>query len=80
MNHLADAHRVVLYELETVRPNLQAVREQDRRAWWIAAASGSRDAKESRIRRVAVQLGDLLAGLRCQLESSLASEPAATAC
>jgi hypothetical protein len=80
MNGLADAHRVVLYELETVRPDLHAIREQDRRAWWIAAASASRDAKESRIRRVAVQLGDLLAGLRCQLEGRLASESAAPAC
>ena len=64
MNHLADAHRVVLFEMENRRPDLHAVREQDRRAWWMAAASASGDAKESRIRRVVVRLGDFC-GLRC---------------
>ena len=36
--------------------------------------------KESRIRHVAIWLGALIAGLRCRLESRLASEPAATPC
>jgi hypothetical protein len=46
----------------------------------IAAAVRPRRAKESRIRRVAVRLGDIVAGLRCQVQSRFASEPAATAC
>jgi hypothetical protein len=46
----------------------------------IAAAVWPRRAKESRIRRVAVRLGDIVVGLRCQVQSRFASEPAATAC
>ena len=46
----------------------------------IAAALRPRRTKESRIGRVAAQLGDFVAGLRCRLESRYASEPAATAC
>ena len=80
MNSLADAHRVVLFEMENRRPDLHAVREQDRRAGWIAALSAPQDERESRIRRVAVQLGDFVAGLRCQLESRFATEQQAVAC
>ena len=47
----------------------------------IAASLRPRRAKkESRIQHVAVWLGDLVAGLRCRLESRLASEPAPTPC
>lgn len=77
MNSLAEVQYAVRFETENHRRDLQAAREQDRRAWWIAAASGSRGAG---IRQVAVRLGDLIAELRCQVESRLASEPAATAC
>lgn len=80
MNHLVDANRAVLYELETVRPNLHAVREQDRRAWWMAAASASGDASESLIRRMVVRLGDLFVDLGCLLQARYAPEPHAAAC
>jgi hypothetical protein len=80
MNRLADAHNIVLFEMETRRPELQAMREQDRRAWWISAASAPRGAKRLGIRQLAVRLGDLVAGLRCQLDSRFAPEPVAKAC
>ena len=80
MNRLVDANRAVLFEVETRRPHLHSIREQDRRAWWIAAASASRDAKESRVRRMVVRLGDLFVDLGCQLQARYALEPDAVAC
>ena len=81
MNSMAEVQYVVQFELEAQNRALQTEREQDRWAWWMAEAYASRGAKqESRIRRVAVWLDDVVAGLRCQLESRFASEPVATAC
>ncbi len=81
MNSMAEVQYVVQFETEIRSPYLQARRERYRQAWWFAAASASRGAKrEWPIRRAAVWLGDIVAGLRCQLESRFASEPAATAC
>lgn len=80
MNSMAEVQYVVRFELEAQHRNLQTEREQDRWAWWMAAASEPRRARGAGIRQLAVSLGDYLAGLRCQLESRFASEPAATAC
>ena len=75
MNSLADLH----FEQQLRRKGYPYENERERMAR-IIAASRSRDAKESRIRRLAVRLGGFMAEVRCQLESRLASEPAATAC
>ena len=80
MNSLAEVHYVVRFETEAQNRDLQTKREQDRWAWWMAAASAPRRARGWSIRQVAVRLGDFVGGLRCQLESRFASEPAATAC
>ena len=80
MNSLIEVQYAVRFEREAQNRDLQAEREQDRWAWWMAAAAAPHDAKESRIRRVAVQLGEFVAELRCQLESRFAPEPDAMAC
>ena len=81
MNSMAEVQYVVQFETEIRSPYLQARRERARQAWWFAAASPSRGAqRESPVRRAAVWLEDMAAGLRCQLESRFSSEPAATAC
>jgi hypothetical protein len=81
MNTMDEVQYVVRFEAETGRPHLRAARERDRLAWWSSASAASRGAeRESPIRRVAVRLGDFVAGLRCQLESRFAPEPVTTAC
>ena len=72
MNSLADLHA----EQQLRRRGCPYENERERMAR-IVAASRSRDAKESRIRGMAVRLGDFVAGLRCQLQSRFASEPVA---
>ena len=82
MDSLTQVHHTVLFETETRSRHLHAQREQDRVARWTAALSASRGARRSGtgIRQVAIRLGDLVAELRCQLESRFTSEPAATPC
>ena len=46
----------------------------------LAAAVRPPRAKESRIRRVAVWLGDFVAGLLCQLQNRFGSKPTAIPC
>ena len=75
MNSLADLH----FEQQIRRRGDPYETERERFAS-LVAASRSRDAQESRIRRMAVRLSDYVAGLRCQLQSRFALEPAADAC
>ena len=53
--------------------------EQDRLAR-LATAGRSKGSSLSGARRMAVQLGDYLAGLRCLLQSRFAANTGATAC
>jgi len=74
MNTFAD----VLFEMQLRTSSLQDEAKQER---WARIAASSRSGDwASGIRRVAIQLGDYAAGLRCLLKRSFASEPGATAC
>lgn len=53
--------------------------EQNRLAK-LAASARSEDERGSGGRRMAMRLGDLVAGLWCQLQSRFATDPGATAC
>ena len=62
-----------IFEVRDRTSSLQAEMEQERLAR-IAAASRSRE-RVSGARRMAVQFGDYVAGLRCMLQRRFASEP-----
>ena len=68
-----------LFEMQYRVKSMEAEVEHHRLAK-LAAASRPRKERMFGVRRMAVRLGDLVAGLRCRLESRWASEPAATPC
>lgn len=76
MNDYAEMH----FETQIRRRGLPYESEGRQVARIAASLRPRRAKKESRIRGLAVRLGDLVAGLRCRLESRLASEPASTPC
>ena len=76
MNHYAEIH----FETRMRRIGLPYESEGRQVARMAASLRPRRAKKESRIRRIAVRVGDLIAALRCKLESRLASEPTATPC
>ena len=76
MNSHAEMH----FETQIRRRGLPYESEGKQTARIAASLRPRRAKKESRIRHVAVWLGDLVAGLRCRLESRLASEPAPKPC
>lgn len=53
---------------------------QGEQAGWLAPVPRPRGTQESSVQRMAVRLGDVVAEVRCQLQSRFASEPVATAC
>jgi hypothetical protein len=69
----------VLLEMEMRQKSLEAEARQERWAR-LAAAGRAHKVREPGIGRMAVRLGDFVAGLRCQLQNRFASDPAATAC
>jgi hypothetical protein len=75
MNTFAD----VLFEMELRQENLRSEVEQIR---WARQAAGARVGRPSLdgVRRAAVQMGDVVAGLRCRLRSRFAVELDAAAC
>lgn len=75
MNTFAD----VLFEMELRQENVRSEVEQVR---WARRAGEARVRGQSLdgIRRAAVQLGDIVAGLRCQLRSRFAVGLDAAAC
>ena len=75
MISLDDAMREMKYRTSS----FQFEAEQDRLAR-LAAAGRSKGERVSGARRLAVQLGDYVAGLRCLLQSRFTSEPSAAAC
>jgi len=68
-----------MFEMEYRTRSIEAELEQ-RQLARLAAAARSKDGMVSQSRRMAVRLGDLLAGLWCQLQSRSATEPDAAAC
>ena len=68
-----------LFEMEYRVKSIEAELEPDRLAR-LAAASRPRKERRLSVRRTVTGLGDLLAGMWCQLQSRLASEPEAMAC
>lgn len=74
MNTFAD----MLFEMEIRTHDLRAEREEDR---WARIAAESRSGSRGwGFRRLAVQLGDYLSGLRCLLQSRFATDAGANAC
>jgi hypothetical protein len=69
----------VWFEMQHHLMSIQAEVEQDRLAK-LAAASPLRKERMLSVRRMAERLGDLLTGVRCRLESRLASGSAASPC
>ena len=67
-----------IYEVGDRTSSIRFEVEQARMAR-LAASSRSGD-RVSRARRMAVQLGDYVAGFRCLVQSRFATEPGATAC
>ena len=80
MNSMAEVHYTIRFEEEARRRAQQTKLEQGQWEWWMAAANAPRRSRGLSIRQAAVSVGDFLSGLRCQLESRFASQPAATAC
>ena len=76
MNNYAEMH----FETKLRGRGLPYESEGKQVARLAASLRPRRAKKESRNRRVVVWLGDFVAGLRCRLESRLASEPTATPC
>ena len=76
MNSYAEMH----FETHIRKRGLPYESEGKQIARIAASLRPRREKKESRIRHLAVWLGDLIAGLQCRLESRFASEPAATPC
>jgi len=68
-----------IYEVGRRTSSIRFEVEQDRMAR-LAAAGRSKGQGVSGGRRLAVQLGDYVAGLRCLVQSRFATEPGATAC
>ena len=75
MKTLADVHFEMSLRREV--PPYETEREVLAR---IASASIPRRGQSSRIRRVAVRLGELASAVRCELESRFYTKPTATAC
>ena len=68
-----------MHEMKYRTSSFQFEAEQDRMAR-LAAAGRSKGERVSGSWHMAVQVGDYVARLRCQLQSRFASEPGATAC
>ena len=68
------------FETQLRRRGLPYESEGKQVARMAASLRPRRAKKTSRIRLVAAWLGDFVTGLRCQLESRLASKPAPTPC
>ena len=69
----------VLFEMELRKKSIEA--ELERARWArLAAAARSQDKRELGIWRMAIRLGDLLVGFRCQVQSLFAPNPSTTAC
>ena len=69
----------MLFEAKLRQQNLWSEAEQERLARQAAGARVSGQTADG-IRRTAVRLGDIVAGLRCQLQSRFASDLEAAAC
>jgi hypothetical protein len=69
----------VLFEMELRQQNLRSEAEEER---WARQAAGVRVSGQSLdgIRRTAVELGDIVAGLRCQLQSRFDSNLEVASC
>jgi hypothetical protein len=82
MNNLAAVH----LEMQARKRNEQYETEREQRTslYTLFRAPVAEDSTirhmAGRLGELTVGLGDFLAGLRCQLQSRFASEPAATAC
>lgn len=69
----------MLFEMKLRQQDLRSEAGQD---GWARQAAGARVSGQTLdgIRRTAVRLGDIVAGLRCQLQSRFASDLEAAAC
>jgi hypothetical protein len=82
MNNLAAVHLEMLARKRNEQ--YETEREQRESLYTLFRAPVAEDSAvrhmAGRLGEFAVGLGDVVAGLRCQLQSRFASEPAATAC